>query len=267
MKKLFILLLITLNFFSSYHVQAVSCRDDYDYILFDLDRTLLDFDASEEHALDKIHAKYFAHMKKEDFVDTFHEINSKCWSLLEAGKYTLQDIRKSRFQIVLDQLALKNLDSTQIAKDYEKYLAEKAEWLPETKEYFFKIADKYNTAIITNGYQAVQGTRINKAGIQNSVDHVFTSEHIGHSKPSLLYFEYVFNKLKIDPQNTKILIVGDSLSSDYQSALNIKADFCWVNQNGQPLPEKYPQPDCVVKHIKELHTIMNSSSPKLQSSL
>lgn len=267
MKKVFILLLLTLNFFSSYHLQALSCRDDYDYILFDLDRTLLDFDASEKHALDKIHAKYFNHMKKEDFFGVFHKINSKCWELVEAGKYTLQDVRTKRFPIILEQLGLKKLDATKIAKDYELSLAEKAEWLPETKEHFFKIADKYNVAIITNGYQAVQGTRTHASGIKDSVDHIFTSEHIGHSKPNPLYFEYVFNKLNIDPKNTKVLIVGDSLSSDYQSALNVKADFCWVNQNAQPLPAKYPQPNCVVKNVKELHDLISSIPPGEQNKL
>ena len=260
MKKPIFAVLLILCYFYTFYLKVNACNGNYDYILFDLDRTLLDFDASEKHALDKIYAQYFSDLPKTKFMDIFHEINTNCWKIFEIGKYTLSDVRNKRFQILLTRLKIQNLDPHKIEKDYELYLAEKADWLPETKEHFLKIAENYNTAIITNGYQLVQGARIKNSGIEDVVDHIFTSESIGHSKPSPLYFKYVFGKMKIHPQGIKILIVGDSLSSDYQSALNIKADFCWVNQKAQPLPIKYPVPNCIVKDIKELHGLIAKSA-------
>lgn len=264
MKKYIAILTLILNVFLSYDLKAIGCSEEYDYILFDLDRTLLDFDASATHALDKIYEKYFNNIKKEELITAFHEVNDMCWKNFEEGKYTLNDVRQKRFPILLSQLKIKNLDPVKITKDYELYLAEKAEWLPDTNEHFFKIAKNHKIAIITNGYELVQGTRIKDSGIAKATVHIFTSEAIGHSKPNPLYFQHVFKEMGIDPQEAKVLVVGDSLSSDYQGALNIKADFCWVNQKAQPLPEKYPQPNCTVKNIKELYEIMEPSSLVLQ---
>jgi len=236
--------------------KLVEGHPNYAFILFDLDRTLLDFDASEKHALDKIYLKYFQNIPKNKFIKLFHEVNSTCWKKFEEGKLTLSEVREERFKILLEHLKIQNLDSAEVERVYELYLAESADWMPDTRDHFIKISKLYNVAIITNGYQLVQGGRIKKSGISDMTQYIFTSETIGHSKPHPLYFDYVFKEINISPQNSRILVVGDSLSSDFQGALNINADFCWVNPKSQTLPSQYPQPKYLVKNIKELYDLL-----------
>ena len=65
---------------------------------------------------------------------------------------------------------------------------------------------------------------------------MFISEAIGYGKPSLEYFNYVFQAVPgLSRENA--LLIGDSLSSDIQGANNAGLDCCWFNPQGLPRPE------------------------------
>lgn len=204
-----------------------------------------------------IHQQYFSNIPHVEFHKAYHEVNLACWINFEKGIYSLKDVREKRFQLLLDHMNITGLDGHQIERDYEDYLASKGNWLPQTEHHFFQLADQFNTSIITNGYSHVQGTRIKVSGIDKAVDHIFTSEDIGHSKPNLSYFAHVFDTMQIDPNQHSILVVGDSPSSDFQGALNAGVDFCWVNPSGHSLPKHMPEPNCEVENIEQLHTLMS----------
>ena len=64
------------------------------------------------------------------------------------------------------------------------------------------------------------------------IKDVFISEEIGFNKPQKEYFDYVLEHIE-EKDKTKILVVGDSLSSDIAGAENSGLDSCWVNRKNQ----------------------------------
>ena len=60
---------------------------------------------------------------------------------------------------------------------------------------------------------------------------IFVSEEAGHQKPEKEYFDYVISNIP-EKDRTKMLIVGDSQSSDILAGINSDIDTCWYNPKG-----------------------------------
>ena len=58
----------------------------------------------------------------------------------------------------------------------------------------------------------------------------FISDHIGYEKPSIEFFNHVFEKIG-HFEKDEILIVGDSLTSDMKGGNNAGILCCWYNPN------------------------------------
>ena len=82
--------------------------------------------------------------------------------------------------------------------------------------------------ILTNGFKDVQLARIGGSVLKNSFEAIITSEEAGYQKPQAEIFEYTFNKLQI-ADKSRVLMIGDSLSSDIQGGNNFGIDTCWFN--------------------------------------
>lgn len=83
---------------------------------------------------------------------------------------------------------------------------------------------------MTNGLKDVQDNRIRKSIIGKYFENVVVSEEINISKPDPKIFEYALNSINYSDKS-KVLIVGDSLTSDIQGGLNSGIDTCWFNPN------------------------------------
>ena len=62
---------------------------------------------------------------------------------------------------------------------------------------------------------------------------VVISEEIGLAKPDRAYFDHVFSLMNT-PRKDRVLIIGDSLTSDIQGGINYGIDSCWYNPRRQP---------------------------------
>ncbi|MDQ0272124.1 YjjG family noncanonical pyrimidine nucleotidase [Cytobacillus purgationiresistens] len=83
-------------------------------------------------------------------------------------------------------------------------------------------------AIITNGFTDVQTSRIASSPLSKTFEHIIISEEAGIQKPDKGIFDYAFSKLQITDK-AKVLIVGDSLTSDIKGGINYGIDTCWFN--------------------------------------
>ena len=83
-------------------------------------------------------------------------------------------------------------------------------------------------AIITNGPKSQQYSRLENAKISEYFSYIFVSEEIGYNKPNIKFFEYMFEKIEEKDKN-KMLVLGDSLTSDIQGGINAGIDTCWCN--------------------------------------
>jgi len=58
---------------------------------------------------------------------------------------------------------------------------------------------------------------------------MFISEQVGYEKPALPFFEHCFNNIP-DFEKEKTIMVGDSISSDIQGAINAGIDSCLLSR-------------------------------------
>ena len=83
-------------------------------------------------------------------------------------------------------------------------------------------------------------------------DKVFVSEDAGHQKPEKEYFDYVVDNIPETDKN-KMLIIGDSQSSDILGGINSGIKTCWFNPD--KLTAKYPC-DLEINSLEQLKEIL-----------
>jgi YjjG family noncanonical pyrimidine nucleotidase len=222
----------------------------YKAIFFDLDETLLDFKASQRAALMRTQTLYFQNACDFDsLLATFGHINKGLWSRVEAGEIGPTDVKYMRFEALIEALQLNFSPSLglEIAEFYEASLSLSAICLPKAKETLTRLKSSHRIGIITNGLSLVQHSRIRLAGFEQLVDSVIVSEELGVAKPNKAVFEAAL--LRFGLSASQCLMVGDSLTSDYQGALNAGMDFCWINAQGSSLPHDMPAPTWILPNI------------------
>lgn len=200
----------------------------YDYLLFDADDTLLDFKKSEDISFKKILEKNGI---KGDFKQLHHSymgINDTLWSDHAKGLVSKDFLKTERFRKLLKTHDLDG-DHYQMAEDYLNTLADEVYLINETLELLNILYKKIPIIIVTNGIGHVQHKRFANTGLNNLVDLVVVSEECGYSKPDKRIFNHTFDLLKINPESSRILMIGDKLETDILGANNVGIDSCWFN--------------------------------------
>ncbi len=217
-------------------------------LLLDLDRTLLDFDASEKNALDICFADFGIPLT-EEIRAYYIKCNHALWYAFEQGEIPREEIFTHRFP---DTLAHFGIDGDGLAMEaaYRKALSFGADLMPNAIEAMDRLATKYELYAATNGVAATQEKRVVDSGLVNYFKDVFISEQVGAQKPDSVFFDHCFahipNFVKEDA-----LMIGDSLPSDIQGGILAGIDTCWFNYNGDENNTPY-QPTYMVCGLLEL---------------
>lgn len=226
----------------------------YDYLLFDADDTLLDFKKSEDISFKKILEKNGI---KDDLKQLHHSymgINDALWSDHAKGLVSKDFLKTERFRKLLKMHDLDG-DHYQMSEDYLNTLADEVYLINETLELLNILYKKIPIIIVTNGIGHVQHKRFANTGLNNLVDLVVVSEECGYSKPDKRIFNHTFDLLKINPESSRILMIGDKLETDILGANNVGIDSCWFN------PDKLENktsivPTFEIKNLLELLKIL-----------
>lgn len=213
----------------------------YRIFLLDIDNTLLDFDAAEEQSFKKLIQSYDLEYE-EEMLSQYKKINRHLWDLLEQGTIGRDELLYTRFS---EFFRLYGMDVA--GKDaegrYRSHLGNSSDLVPNAKETLIRLklmGKQLYTA--SNGVYSTQIQRLKQAGILHLFDGMFISEKAGYEKPSLQFFEYCFKKIPhLEKEQT--IMVGDSLSSDIQGAVNAGIDSCLFCPTHDPL------------HTQATHTI------------
>lgn len=202
----------------------------YNVLLFDADNTVLDFDKSEEQALQRAFelcgARYDA-----DVLTVYRRNNIAQWQRYERGEISRDEVLLNRFLLTLDELAIKNCNVNKLADEYEKYLHfgfYQIEHAQEVLEELQKTCDLY---VVSNGVLSIQNSRMKGSGLEKYFLRRFISEEIGVPKPNVEFFNRSFAQIP-NLKKSSTLIIGDSLTSDVQGGINAGIDTCWYNPNG-----------------------------------
>ncbi|PIC69469.1 noncanonical pyrimidine nucleotidase, YjjG family [Sporosarcina sp. P16b] len=198
----------------------------YDVLLFDLDDTLFDFAETEKHALGNTFNTFGLPNGLEAYRDTYRAISSVIWDDLEQGRITLKELKVERFRRLFTQHELQ-VDASHFGELYIENLGYESHLIDGVEEMISKLSD-YRLAILTNGFTLAQHARIAGSPLRDTFEAIIASEETGYKKPQPEIFDYTFQKLGItDP--SRVLMIGDSLTSDIQGGINAGIDTCWFN--------------------------------------
>lgn len=200
----------------------------YYCILLDADNTLLDFDAAENKALADTLAHYGLEPDSET-VQKYREINSALWAQLERGQIRREKLMNERFNRFLKTMKAAG-NGAEMNRYYLERLSMYPDLLPGTLEVLRELAEVATLAIVTNGFERVQTRRAQESGIMDFVEDVFVSEKLDCEKPNRKIFDAALRALGVEGRE-RVLVVGDSLTSDIQGGQNAGLDTCWVNRN------------------------------------
>lgn len=223
----------------------------YTSLFLDLDNTLLDFNMAEKVAVKKVLKKHNLPCD-ELAIETYSQINRNFWERFERGEIEKSEIFEGRFKTFCETFN-KTGDTATISKEYVQFLSEGYYTVDGAFEILDYLKEKgYKLYATTNGLCTTQYRRIKESGLGPYFDKVFVSEDAGHQKPEKEYFDFVIANIP-QKDKTKMLIVGDSQSSDILGAINSGIDSCWYNpENSQPKHKsKYE-----IKHLKDLKNIL-----------
>ena len=203
----------------------------YDFILFDADNTLFDFDKAEKRAI---------RLTLEDCGWPFDPVTEGLYLAINRALWRRFDQRQvSQEWLVVERFAVfqrvmgGDRDPAEINRFYLDRLAEGAYLLPGADELCQRLKGDFTLAIVTNGVARVQRQRLARSPLWGVIPHLFISEEIGASKPQRAFFDTVTRTMGIgDPR--RAVVVGDNLLTDVKGGLDAGMDAVWFNPGGLP---------------------------------
>ncbi len=205
--------------------------DRYKYFLFDIDRTLWDFDSNASVALEASLKKF--PLPIDDyalFVERYESFNKKLWDDYEAGKISKEFLRTERFYKTLK--IYYGIDDIDLAKSIgHEYLEEMALGKKliegaETVLNAIKVSGG-RMAIVSNGFREVQYRKLASSGIKDCFETVIISDEVGVNKPHPQIFALAMDGIGGNKKET--LMVGDDFANDIEGAQIYGIDQFYYN--------------------------------------
>jgi YjjG family noncanonical pyrimidine nucleotidase len=222
-------------------------------LLFDLDHTLLDSDASEDLAFERA----LRAVGVEDpsvHRGAYDRINRALWAAVERHEVSPNTVRTLRFEQLLAETGV-DADPVALADEFAAGLGGLGDLYPGALDVVAALADHARLGIVTNGLSDVQRTRIQRLGLVAHFEAVVISAEVGVSKPAPAIFDLAFEQLG-RPDRSTALMIGDSLSSDMQGGRNAGIDTCWFHRAGTTAGDE--RVDHVITSLPQLLDVVRS---------
>ena len=224
-----------------------------EFLLLDLDDTILDFHKAEHIALSKT-LRTLGLEPTEEVLARYSIINKAHWERLEKKELTRPQVLLGRFETLFREYGIE-VDPAKCASLYEENLSIGHYFLPGAEDALEALSKKYKLYLVSNGTARVQAGRLKSANISHFFEIIFVSQEVGADKPDITYFERVFARIE-GFQKERAIIVGDSLTSDIQGGINAGIRTCWVNPKGKPTTHIVP--DYQIESISQLGALLET---------
>ena len=199
----------------------------YKFLLFDLDHTLLDFDAAEDVALSQLLNEEGVEDIKA-YKNYYVPMNKALWKDLEQKKITKQELVNTRFAKLFAHFGIEK-DGAYLAERYQFFLSKQGQIFPGVEDLLKKLISRgYELYAATNGITFIQTGRLEQSGIATFFKEIFISEQLHTQKPDAAFYEKIGSRIPNFDKN-QTLMIGDSLSADIQGGNNAGIDTIWYN--------------------------------------
>lgn len=225
----------------------------YDVILWDVDDTLLDFPYSQTMSLQRAAEKIGVSVT-EEMNACYAAINDGWWKRLEKGEVTKAQLLTGRFRDWFAKCGIVCEDVEAFRDNYEEGLGQIFRYRDDSLAVCRALQGRCRQFAVTNGVTTAQLSKLKLSGFFAIMENIFISEQLGAPKPQRLFFDRVLETMPEVPQN-RILIVGDSLSSDMRGGNNAGIATCWYNPSDQ-INTTEVQTDFIIRNLKEVIAIV-----------
>lgn len=232
--------------------------NNYKFLLFDVDDTLLDFKSSEKAALQSLFEEQRIPFT-ETIAQTYSRVNQKLWQAYEMGEISRETIFNTRFSVVFEELG-QAVDGEVFERHYRHLLGEGHDLIDGSLKLIQDLSNQYDCYVVTNGVSDTQYRRLTDAQLLPYFEGIFVSEDTGFQKPMKAFFDHVFARIPhFDPE--RALIIGDSLTSDIQGGINAGINTCWFNPE-QKENHTAILPTYEIQHLSEIYSLLAGNLEK-----
>ena len=197
-------------------------------ILWDIDGTLLDFEAAEKAAINQCFASHGMGECTKEMLKRYIAINKKYWQALERGELTKPEILVGRFREFFEKEGLPVENAESFNAEYQVRLGDTVVFCDNGFELVKKYKNQLKQYAVTNGTKVAQDRKLKNSRLDVLLDCIFISDVLGVEKPNKAFFDIVFETIGTYEAN-EVLIIGDSLTSDMQGGKNVGILTCWYN--------------------------------------
>ena len=206
-------------------------------ILWDVDGTLLDFLAAEKAAIRTLFAEFGFGECTDEAIARYSKINRRYWEKLENGELTKPEVLVGRFREFFETEGLDVTAAPAFNERYQVCLGDTIVFRDDSYEIVKSLRGRVKQYVVSNGTVLAQTKKLRLSGLGELMDGIFLSEELGAEK---------------------ILIVGDSLTSDIRGGNLAQIVTCWYNPNGQKADSTY-RIDAQIQDLQEVIPLLSQS--------
>lgn len=228
-------------------------KPNFTTLLWDVDGTLLDFDYSMRHSLRSCFDSIGRPLTGE-MIDGYRRINDGYWKRLERGEVTKQELLSGRFRDFFAEYGLTGIDVEAFRRNFQAGLGNTYAFQEDALTIVKALQGHYRQYVVTNGVTAVQESKLKLSGLAEVMDGIFISETIGAAKPSPVFFDYCLGQLE-EKDKGRILMIGDSLTSDILGGIQAGIRTCWYNPGEKEPPQEY-RADYEISVLQQIYEVL-----------
>ncbi|MCH5342654.1 MAG: YjjG family noncanonical pyrimidine nucleotidase [Acetatifactor sp.] len=222
-------------------------------LLWDLDGTLLDFLYSQRIAVQQCFT-LFDREVTDEMISRYSQINDSYWKRLELGEVTKEELLVGRFRTLFEEYDVQGIDAAAFCEAYQEALGKVYCYIDDSLQICQELKGKVRQYVVTNGSIDTQINKMKISGLYDVMDGLFISDEIGTPKPQRGFFDYCLEHIE-ERDKGKILIVGDSLSSDIKGGVQAGIATCWFRSAGTENISGY-QPDYEIRKLCEIFDVL-----------
>lgn len=222
-------------------------------ILWDVDGTLLDFLYSQRLALTQCFQTAGLTITDE-ILKRYSQINDSYWKRLELGEVTKAQLLNGRFLDLFTEFGIRDVDVEAFRKEYQTGLGNIFAYIDDSLNICRALRGKVKQYVITNGVTSTQQSKLKLSGLGECMEELFISEQVGTPKPGKAFFDKVLSYVE-EKDKSRILVVGDSLSSDIKGGVLAGLKTCWYRPEGSVNSTEY-QADYEISNLHQIFELL-----------
>jgi len=232
-------------------------------ILFDLDDTLVAFDAVTNQSWREVCLEYSTAnpgLDPETLFAAIRKVSDWYWSDPERHRIGRNNMPPARRRVVREAFLTMGLpgdDADAMAERYSTVRLENMYVLPGAQSTLDLLRSRgYRLGLLTNGDGETHRYKIDRFGLAKYFETILIEGELGFGKPDVRTYRLALSALGLKPEDA--CMVGDNLSWDVEAPQELGIRAIWIDRKGTGLPiGSAAAPHRVIKDISEVLNIFN----------